>query len=56
MVLGLLLAVAMNRKVRCISIYRTAAYATMAISTISEAIVFTWLFDPSYGIANYVLS
>jgi multiple sugar transport system permease protein len=56
MVVGLFLAVAMNRKIRFISFYRTAAYATMAISTISEAIVFIWLFDPSYGIVNYFLS
>jgi multiple sugar transport system permease protein len=56
MVVGLFLAVAMNRKIRFISFYRTAAYATMAISTISEAIVFIWLFDPSYGVVNYFLS
>jgi multiple sugar transport system permease protein len=56
MVVGLFLAVAMNRKIRGISFYRTAAYATMAISTISEAIVFIWLFDPSYGIVNYLFS
>jgi multiple sugar transport system permease protein len=56
MVVGLFLAVAMNRKIRFISVYRTAAYATMAISTISEAIVFIWLFDPSYGVVNYFLS
>jgi len=56
MVVGLFLAVAMNRKIRFISFYRTAAYATMAISTISEAIVFIWLFDPSYGIVNYFFS
>ncbi len=56
MIVGLLLAVAMNRKIRFISLYRTAAYATMAISTISEALVFIWLFDPSYGIVNYFLS
>ena len=55
MLVGLLLAVAMNRKIRFISVYRTAAYATMAISTISEALVFIWLFDPSYGIVNYAL-
>jgi multiple sugar transport system permease protein len=52
MALGLFLAVAMNRKIRFIAFYRTAAYATMAISTISEAIVFIWLFDPSYGVVN----
>ena len=56
MIVGLFLAVAMNRKIRFITVYRTAAYATMAISTISEAIVFIWLFDPSYGIVNYALS
>jgi multiple sugar transport system permease protein len=56
MIVGLCLAVAMNRKLRFISVYRTAAYATMAISTISEALVFIWLFDPSYGIVNYLFS
>jgi multiple sugar transport system permease protein len=56
MIIGLFLAVAMNRKIRFITFYRTAAYATMAISTISEAIVFIWLFDPSYGVVNYFLS
>jgi multiple sugar transport system permease protein len=56
MIVGLLLAVAMNRKLRFISLYRTAAYATMAISTISEAVVFIWLFDPSYGVVNYFSS
>jgi len=55
-IVGLFLAVAMNRKLRFISVYRTAAYATMAISTISEALVFIWLFDPSYGIVNYLFS
>jgi multiple sugar transport system permease protein len=28
----------------------------MPISTISEAIVFIWLFDPSYGVVNYFFS
>jgi multiple sugar transport system permease protein len=56
MIVGLFLAVAMNRKIRFISLYRTVAYATMAISTISEAIVFIWLFDPSYGVVNYFLN
>ena len=56
MLVGLFLAVAMNRKIRFISVYRTAAYATMAISTISEAIVFIWLFDPSYGVVNYLFN
>ena len=56
MLVGLFLAIAMNRKIKFISVYRTAAYATMAISAISEALVFIWLFDPSYGIVNYLFS
>jgi multiple sugar transport system permease protein len=56
MIIGLFLAVAMNRKIRFVSVYRTAAYATMAISSISEAIVFIWLFDPSYGVVNFFFS
>jgi len=56
MIVGLFLAVAMNRPLKFIWLYRTAAYATMAISTISEALVFIWLFDPSYGVVNYFFS
>ncbi len=56
MIVGLFLAVAMNRQLKFIWFYRTAAYATMAISTISEALVFIWLFDPSFGIVNYFFS
>ncbi len=56
MLVGLFLAVAMNRPLRFMWFYRTVAYATMAISTISEALVFIWLFDPSYGIVNYAFS
>ncbi|HEU5043090.1 MAG TPA: sugar ABC transporter permease [Nocardioidaceae bacterium] len=52
MVVGLVIAAALNRKVRGISIYRTAAYVTMAVSTINEALVFMWLFEPSFGVVN----
>jgi multiple sugar transport system permease protein len=55
MAVGVLLAVAMNRDVRFISVYRTAAYITMAVSTINEALIFMWLFDPSYGVVDYFL-
>jgi multiple sugar transport system permease protein len=56
MIVGLLVAVALNRNVRGISLYRTAAYVTMAVSTINEAIIFMWLFEPSFGIVNAVLA
>ena len=36
MLVGLFIAVALNRSVRGISVYRTAAYVTMAVSTITR--------------------
>jgi multiple sugar transport system permease protein len=56
MIVGLLIAVAMNRPLRFISLYRTAAYVTMAVSSISEGIIFLWLTDPSYGLVNSALN
>lgn len=55
MIVGLVIAVALNRKVRGISVYRTAAYVTMAVSTINEALIFLWLFDPGFGVVNAAL-
>jgi multiple sugar transport system permease protein len=54
-VVGVLVAVAMNRKVRFMSFYRMAVFITLAISTISTAIMFLWLTDPTYGIINSAL-
>jgi multiple sugar transport system permease protein len=53
--IGLLVAVAMNRNIRFISFYRMAVFITLAISTISTAIMFMWLTDPTYGIINSAL-
>jgi multiple sugar transport system permease protein len=56
MIVGLLVAAAMNRSVRFISVYRTAAYITMAVSTISQGIIFLWLTDRDYGLVNAALN
>ena len=56
MLVGLLVAAAMNRSLRFISVYRTAAYVTMAVSTISEGIIFLWLTDRDYGLVNAALN
>jgi multiple sugar transport system permease protein len=53
--IGLLVAVAMNRQVRGMSFYRMAVFITLAISTISTAIMFLWLTDPTYGVINSAL-
>jgi multiple sugar transport system permease protein len=56
MLVGLLVAAAMNRSLRFISVYRTAAYVTMAVSTISQGIIFLWLTDRDYGLINAALN
>lgn len=56
MLVGLLVAAAMNRSLRFISVYRTAAYITMAVSTISQGIIFLWLTDRDYGLVNAALN
>jgi multiple sugar transport system permease protein len=56
MLVGLFVASAMNRPLRFISVYRTAAYVTMAVSTISQGIIFLWLTDRDYGLINAALN
>lgn len=55
MLVGLFIAAAMNRSIRFISFYRTTAYITMAVSTISQAIIFLWLTNRDFGLINAVL-
>ena len=55
MIGGLLVAVALNRKIGMRAFYRTAVFVTLAISTISTAIMFLWLTDPTFGLINEVL-
>ncbi len=54
--LALGVAVALNTRIRGISIYRTAVFVPVAVSTVATAIVFNWVFDPTYGIANWALN
>jgi multiple sugar transport system permease protein len=52
---GLLTAVALNRKVRGVRFYRTAVFVPVVVSTIATAIIFLWVFNPHFGIANWLL-
>jgi len=52
---GLLTAVALNRKIRGVRFYRTAVFVPVVVSTIATAIMFLWLFDPTFGLANWLL-
>ena len=52
---GLFTAIALNRRVHGITFYRTAVFVPVVASTIATAIMFLWLFDPTFGLANWML-
>jgi multiple sugar transport system permease protein len=56
LVLSLLAAGALNRRVRGISIYRLAFFIPVVTSTVATGVIFTWLLDPTYGLVNGVLA
>ncbi len=53
--LGLFLAVALNRDIRFIGIYRTAIFVPFVASAAATGILSTYLFSPQYGLVNNVL-
>jgi len=52
---GLFFAHALNRKIRFIKFYRLAVFLPVVTSTIATGIMFLWLFDKNYGLANFLL-
>jgi multiple sugar transport system permease protein len=52
---GLFLAVALNRKIRFIGLYRTAIFVPFVASAAATGILSTYLFSPQFGIVNQVL-
>jgi multiple sugar transport system permease protein len=53
---GLFAAIALNRRVRGMKFYRMAVFVPVVASTIATAIMFLWLFDPTFGLANWFLA
>lgn len=55
MVLALLIALALNAKLRGIALIRTAFFLPVVSSWVAVALLWTWLFNPRYGLVNYGL-
>ena len=53
--LGLFLAVALNRRIRFIGLYRTAVFVPFVASAAATGILTTYLFSPQFGLVNNVL-
>ena len=45
----------LHARIRFSRFYRTAVFVPVATSTVATGIIFNWLLDPTYGIANYLL-
>ncbi len=53
--LGLFFAIALNRRIRFIGWYRTAFLAPFIASVAAQGVLFSFIFDERFGVANSVL-
>ncbi|HTI23770.1 MAG TPA: sugar ABC transporter permease [Kutzneria sp.] len=54
-VLGLALALALNRRIRFVGLYRTMFVVPFVISATAQGVLFSFVLDPQFGVANSVL-
>jgi multiple sugar transport system permease protein len=52
---GLLIAMALNRRIRFIGIYRTLILAPFIASVAAQGVLFSFIFDERFGVANSLL-
>jgi multiple sugar transport system permease protein len=55
LLLSLLVAAALNRRVRGMTFYRLTVFVPVITSTVATGVIFTWLLDPDYGLVNATL-
>lgn len=55
MLLGLLLAMLLNVKIKGMTIFRVIFYSPVITSTIAAAVLFDWFYQPSFGLFNTIL-
>ena len=53
--LGLSLALLLNRSLRLQRLFRAAYFVPVVTSMVAVSMVWKWLYEPSYGIFNYIL-
>ncbi|KAA0929972.1 sugar ABC transporter permease [Streptomyces apricus] len=52
---GLFLALALNRRIRLVGLYRTLVFVPFVISAAAQGVLFSFILDPEFGAANTVL-
>jgi multiple sugar transport system permease protein len=53
---GLGLALALNRRIRLIGLYRTLAFVPVVVSATVQGVLFSFIFDDQFGVANALLT
>ncbi|MCF8260896.1 MAG: sugar ABC transporter permease [Melioribacteraceae bacterium] len=56
MALSLVVAIALNKKIKGKKFLRTAFFAPVIISPVAAAVIWRWIYDPNYGLLNYGIS
>jgi multiple sugar transport system permease protein len=55
LLVGIILALLLNNKVKGMGIYRTLFYLPNVVSIVAMTLLWMWLFQPSFGIINEIL-
>ena len=55
MVTAFLAALLLNRKIRALPLFRTIFFLPSIVPAIANAVVWLWLFNPDFGLLNYIL-
>ncbi|MFF7335354.1 ABC transporter permease subunit [Streptomyces sp. NPDC008150] len=54
-VLGLALALVLNRRIRLVGLYRTLFFVPFVVSATAQGVLFSFILDPEFGAANSLL-
>ena len=54
MIIGLGIAVLLNRKLRGMAFFRVLFFAPMTIGVVASGLLWAWMFSPQYGLLNYI--
>ncbi|AZS83371.1 sugar ABC transporter permease [Streptomyces griseoviridis] len=52
---GLALAIALNRRIRFVGLYRTLVFVPFVVSATAQGVLFSFILDPDFGVANSLL-
>ncbi|MCJ7471851.1 MAG: sugar ABC transporter permease [Actinobacteria bacterium] len=55
-IISLFLAIALNQRIKGIKIFRAAYFLPVIGSFVAAALVWTWMYNPEFGLINYFLS